>query len=298
MQYVREDAGAIAAKELAQAGVRLGFCPQGHRPLVSSDSYSENPDPSRRIECGMHLAMYFHEAETLRQISPGSSRKFRLLPKVEEDKRMKRMNVHVWPCVLGITLALLSGCASKVLMPPKISLTTYNKIGMIRFSSNAEGNLQQFASQKFLQALQSSQPGVRVLELGDENKVLRAIQHEQVDPAAIQAIGRQYGVDAVIFGRLEISSVKPKIDLSTVLTSMSAQADVDAALTARLLETESGATLWTNSVRGQQTVGHVSFVSDGDISFGARDPENAYGRLVHWLVVRATRDFRPYYEKK
>ncbi len=108
----------------------------------------------------------------------------------------------------------------------------------------------------------------------------------------------EYGVDAVVFGRLEISNVKPKVKLSTVLTSMSARADVDAALSARLLETDSGVTLWTNSVRGRQTVGHVSFVSNGDIYFGARDPESAYGRLVHWLVVRATRDFRPYYGEK
>jgi hypothetical protein len=211
---------------------------------------------------------------------------------------MKRMNVQVWPCVLGIGLAVLSGCASKVLMPARINLTNYNKIGMIQFSSNAEGNLQQLASQKFLQTLQSSQPGVRVLELGDENRVLRTIQHEQLDPAAIQAIGMKYGVDAVIFGRVEVGNVKPKVELSRMLTSMSAQADVDAALTARLLETDSGATLWTNSVRGRHTVGHVSLLSSGSIYFGASDPETAYGRLVDWLVVRVTRDFRPYYEKQ
>lgn len=209
---------------------------------------------------------------------------------------MKRMKVHVWPWALGITLVVSSGCASKVLMPPRINLATYDTIGMIQFSSNVEGNLQPFTSQKFLQALQSSQPGVRVLELGDEDKVLRTIQHERLDPSAIRAIGTKYGVDAIIFGRVEISNVKPKVELSRMMTSMSAQADVDAALTARLLETHSGATLWTNSVHGRQTVGHVSFVSNGDIHFGARDPESAYGQLVQWLVVRATRDFRPYYE--
>lgn len=211
---------------------------------------------------------------------------------------MKAMNIQVWPCALGIALAVLAGCASKVLMPPKISLTTYNKIGMIQFSSNAQGNLQQFVSQKFLQVLQSSQPGVLVLELGDENKVLQKIQHGELDPAAIQAIGRHYSVDAVIFGRFEVSNIEPKVEFSRVLTSMSVQADVDAALTVRLLETDSGATLWTNAVRGKQTVGHVSLGSNGDIYFGARDPEDAYGRLVHGLVVRATRDFRPYYAKK
>lgn len=208
------------------------------------------------------------------------------------------MNVHGWAGVLAIALALLSGCGSKVLMPPRINLTTYHTIGMIQFSSNAQGNLQQFVSQKFLQTVQSSQPGVRVLELGDENKVLQTIQHRELDPAAIQAIGRHYGVDAVIFGRFEVSDVKPKVNLSTVLTSMSVQADVDAALSARLLETDSGATLWTNAVRGKQTVGHVALGSNGDVYFGARDPEDAYGRLVQWLVGRATRDFRPYYAKQ
>lgn len=243
----------------------------------------------------MYLAIHLHHAKIQGQSSPGSeSSGFCLM--VEENRRMKRMIVHVWPCVLGIALAVSSGCASKVLMPPKVSLATYDTIGMIQFSSNVEGSLQQITSQKFLQALQSSQPGVRVLELGDERKVLQTIQHGQMDPPAIQAIGTKYGVDAVIFGRVEISNVKPKVELSRMLTSMSAQADVDAALTARLLETDSGVTLWTNSVHGRQTVGHVSFVSNGDIHFGARDPESAYGRLVEWLVARATRDFRPYYE--
>ena len=211
---------------------------------------------------------------------------------------MKRTSVWVWPGVLGMALAVVSGCTSKVLMPPKISLRTYNTIGMIQFSSNAEGNLPQFVSQKFLQTLQSSQPGVRVLELGDEDKVLQTIEHRELDPAAIRAIGRHYGVNAVIFGRFEVSEVKPKVKLSSVLTSMSVQADVDAALSARLLETDSGATLWTNAVRGKQTVGHVALGSNGNIFFGAQDPEDAYGRLVEWLVGRATRDFRPYYAKK
>lgn len=211
---------------------------------------------------------------------------------------MKAMNIQVWPCALGIALAVLSGCGSKVLMPPKVNLRPYNRIGMIQFSSNAQGNLRPFVSQKFLQSLQSSQPGVPVLELGNEDKVLQTIQHGELDPAAIQAIGRMYGVDAVIFGRFEVSNVKPKVELSTVLTSMSVQADVDAALSVRLWETGSGATVWTNAVRGKQTVGHVALGSNGDIYFGARDPEDAYGRLVHGLVVRATRDLRPYYAKK
>ena len=66
----------------------------------------------------------------------------------------------------GIGLLLLVGCAKKVMVPPTIDLHLYESIGLVQFSSNAEGSLDALATQKFIEAMQASQPGVRILELG------------------------------------------------------------------------------------------------------------------------------------
>ena len=146
---------------------------------------------------------------------------------------MKSSTRQIWYYVLGTALVTFLGCGPKVRVPPNINLKVYDDIGMIEFSSNAKGNLHAFVTQKFLQSIQSAQPGVRILELGNSERVLSAVRHDQVDADAIKAIGEEYGVDAVITGHMDISNVKPKVELSSVLKSMKVRADVEAALTVR-----------------------------------------------------------------
>jgi hypothetical protein len=167
---------------------------------------------------------------------------------------------------------------------------------MIELSSNAKDNLHQFATQKLMEAIQSAQPGARILELGSRDRVLASIQLDELNYEAVQAIGKKYDVGALLIGDLEVTQVKPHIQLSTFLTSMSAQADVEASLSARLFETERGATVWTNSAQTRETVAHVSVIPHGPSDFGASDPEEAYGRLVHFLVQSITEDFQVRYE--
>jgi hypothetical protein len=201
--------------------------------------------------------------------------------------------------ILGAALVLFVGCGgSRVLMPARVNLQSFQRIGFVEFTSNAEGNLQTLASQQFIQRMQSSQPGVPVLELGDRKKVLDAIGYDRIDPDAIQAMGSRFNVDAVIIGNVEVTDVKPKVDLARALMSMDVQADVEAALTTRLMEAGSGATLWTRSSRSKQTVAHAGIDSQGGIHFGAEDPETAYGSLVHDLVYDVTQDFQPYWVKQ
>lgn len=209
---------------------------------------------------------------------------------------MKKAGVGI---ALIVGLAMVAGCSSKkVLMPPKIDLHEFQKIGLVEFTSNAEGDLQALASQKFIQTLQSAQPGVPVLELGDQKHVLKSIERSVLDYDAIQAIGEMYNVDAVVIGNLEVTDVKPHVNMTQMLTSMAVQADVEAALTTRLMETESGATMWTRSARWQQTVAHAGVDSRGGFQFDASDPEGAYGKLVDKLVYHVTRDFRSYWVKQ
>ena len=78
---------------------------------------------------------------------------------------------------------------------------------------------------------------------------------------------------------------------------MSAQVDVAASLSAKLLETETGSTLWTRSVRGRETVAHMKLQHRGPSDFGSSDPEDAYGKLVQSLAHQITGDFRVRYER-
>ncbi|MFQ5511981.1 MAG: hypothetical protein ACE5EO_09045 [Candidatus Krumholzibacteriia bacterium] len=211
---------------------------------------------------------------------------------------MKRISYQIFLPAAAMALAVVAGCAKTVMVPPRVDLDAYRTIGFVAFSSNSEGNLAEFAGQKFLETLQSSQAGVRVLELGPKAHVLASVRGERFDHETIRAIGERYHVEALIVGHLEVTDVKPTVDLSAILATMSVSADVEASLTTRLYETDSGATAWTNSVRGKKNVAHVGITPRGPVRFGADDPEDAYGKLVNGLVYANTRDFRVRFVKQ
>jgi hypothetical protein len=72
------------------------------------------------------------------------------------------------------------------------------------------------------------------------------------------------------------------------------EAVVAVELTVRMLSTESGATLWSNTAQARETVGGLG-LAGSDIIFSAEDPDEAYGDLVAFLIGELTADFRPSY---
>jgi hypothetical protein len=182
------------------------------------------------------------------------------------------------------------------MIPPRVNLALYDKIGMIELSSNAKGSLGQFATQTLMEEIQSAQPGVPILELGAEDRVLGSVGRDRLDFEAIKTLGQAYGIGAILVGRLEFTDVKPNVRVSTLLTSLSAQADVEARLTLRLLETGTGATVWTGSARRKERVAHVDVVSHGPADFGVGDIDSAHARLAESLAREVTSDFQPRYE--
>lgn len=194
---------------------------------------------------------------------------------------------------LEIVILLLSlGCGAKVMVPPEIDLKEYGTVGLVDFSSDAEGNLGKYVTQRFLEEISTSQKDARIIELGSMDKVLESVQRDRIDPEVIRAIGQKYNVNAVIMGNLEVSDVKPKIGISSFVAHMSVKAEVEASITARVLETEQGATVWTDSARDKKNVAQVSMFSGGGFLFDAKDPEEAYGELVESLVRKVTVDLK------
>ena len=201
--------------------------------------------------------------------------------------------------ILQISILLLFlaffvfGCGPKVLIPPEVDLTKYDAIGLIAFKSDAKGNLGEFVTQKFMEEISRSQKGIKIVELGKEDKVLKSIDRDTIGPKAIQIIGEKYNVGAIIMGDLNVSKIKPKISISSVITAMSVKADVQASLIVRLIETKSGATIWTDSAEDKNTVARVNIFSKKDMSFEAKDPQEAYGDLAQTLVEDVTLDLKP-----
>lgn len=201
-------------------------------------------------------------------------------------------------CLL-LALGLALGCAAKpppVLVPPRIDLARFGRVGIVSFSG-AEPALGRLATQEFVAMLHSAQPGVPILELGEAHQVLAEVGHTELDFEAARAIGERYGVDAVFGGALEVGEPKPSVHVGRSLTSLSARADVSGELAARLLETGSGATVWSRS--SSATAGVASLgVREGALpSFGAADPAQVHSGLVRRLVAEIGPDFHPRWER-
>lgn len=202
------------------------------------------------------------------------------------------MNRRIRLYLSVVIVVLILGCGPKVVVPPEIDLGEYGNVGLISFSSNVEGNLGEFITQKFLEEISASQKGARIIELGSIDAVLESVQRDKIDPEAIRQIGQKHDLNAVITGNLDVSDIKPKVSISSIISSMSVRAEVEASITAKLLETKQGATVWTSSARDKKTVAHVSMFSGGAVHFDAKDPEEAYGDLTESLIEEVTRDLR------
>lgn len=190
---------------------------------------------------------------------------------------------------LALLAGLTAGCHH---YPPRFNLDSMGTIGIVDFRTESKGVLAEYATRLFIEVLVQSQPGARIKELGAEADVLRDIGQNRLGPDALAAVRSRYGVDAVFLGTLDVSKVTPRIDLLAIISTLSVSADVDAQMTARLIDTGDGTTIWADSARDRRTVANVSVARGGGIFFDARDPERAYGGLMRELVGRITRDFQ------
>jgi hypothetical protein len=195
---------------------------------------------------------------------------------------------------LIVLAAVVAGCAAHyTIVPPAVDLTALGTIGLVTLKAdNTKGDLDAAATQYFLQEVTAAQR-VPVVELGPAATVLADIGKAAFDREAVLAIGQKHGVDALFVGEVEVTKVKPHIDLAAPLTkTLFARAAFDMAVKARLVSTKNGATLWTDSVVRQGTVGSVSM--DGGIPvFAIRDKDKAFDDLLRQIMFRLTWDFRP-----
>ena len=191
---------------------------------------------------------------------------------------------------LGLIVITGLACAAKrVLVPARMDLHPYGKIGIVTFSvENAKGNLHQFATERFAENVLDAQPGIEILELGNIDTMMQRLGERELGIATAQELGKQHGVAAVFAGHLKITNPQATGGIAGLVTPH-LEATVRTDLSVRLLSAQSGGTLWRSSAWATQKVGGVSIIG-GQINFGARDPKTAYGPMVNTIVNIVTRD--------
>lgn len=197
-------------------------------------------------------------------------------------------------------LLLLSACSKTVTVevPPRVDLSEWPVVGVVEFTTETNKALAQDATQQFIMQLQSAQPGVRILELGEQNALLEAVQRSRIDPDAIKQIGLKYGVQAIFTGKLQVAEAKPDVSFSRDLSTASAGASINGGLDAKLQETNTGATVWSNGAHGKWSIGGLTFGGKGISDVEYTDPNDKYDEMIRELAEVATNDFRPTYEKR
>ena len=191
----------------------------------------------------------------------------------------------------------LSACSSKyAAVPARLDLVPYGRIAIVTFSSEQPNQaMSSLATQRFAEALLSSQQGVELLELQVSDSSLKGLNPDADAAAIAKLLGKDKDVPAVFLGSLKVSGVKPKGHIG--LSGMNVRAAVSAELTVRLLSTRTGGTVWRSSSAANGTVGRLA-LNDKLPSIAMRDKEEAYGEVVGQLVSNVTRDLRPTWVKQ
>ena len=204
------------------------------------------------------------------------------------------------PLLLLATALTLCGCAKTitVTVPPRVDLKAFPTIGLIEFDAQPPGELGPDATQMFLGNLQAAQPGVRVLELGSRDKVLREVGMADLDSLAIRTIGEKYGVAAVLSGSVELSEVQTDAKLSSDLSALTAQAKIGGKMKGKLWDSANGATIWTNSSWGSWPVAKISLTEGGAGSISYRNLSEKRNQILMSLITALNGDFWSTYETR
>jgi hypothetical protein len=207
---------------------------------------------------------------------------------------LKRNTVRQLSLYLAIAMALgVSGCATYVMVPPRMDLGAAGTLGLVSFSTPGPVDPRDQASADFMQAMQSAQPGTPVIELGDRVRSLKDQKQGPLNRRTLRMLHDEYGVDSIVVGDLRISEPKPSLKIGASLKSVSVKTALQGTLNVRIVQTKSGATIWSHSARAEQPVARAAVTPAGIYSGGAQDRGIAEARLVQTLVHHATSDFRP-----
>jgi hypothetical protein len=196
---------------------------------------------------------------------------------------------------LLVSFVLLSACARTVLVPvpPRIDLAPYGTLGIAEFASNASPAIDVRATRQFQERVQAAQPGTRFIELGSRGALLAAVGGKQLDPDTLRKIGQKYGVAAVFVGDIVYSEPKTGVRITDLARlEGDVRTDVRGDISTRLVETRTGASVWSSSAWATRQLGRLNVSGSQGVSGGMRndDPREA---MLPAMLHHLTQDFRP-----
>jgi hypothetical protein len=172
-----------------------------------------------------------------------------------------------------------------------MDLKSYGTLGIVEFASNSDSTINTYATRQLQAQIQAAQPGTPFLELGSRETVLAAVGANQFDVDTLKKIGHKFGVAAIFVGDIAYSE---KTDVKvTDITKVQGgvRTEVRGDISSRLLETRTGASVWSSSAWAKRQVGRLS-VSEQGVS-GGMSNSNPREEMVPALVKHLTQDFRP-----
>ena len=197
--------------------------------------------------------------------------------------------------VILLALVVQWGCSRTVLVPvpPRMDLKSYGTLGIVELASNSDPAINNYATQQFQEHVQGAYPGTPILELGNREAVLAAVGATQFDEDAITKIGKKYGVTAVFLGDIVYSEPKTNIRLTDInKLEGGVRTEVRGDMSTKLMETQSGASVWSSSAWAKRQIGSVSLSTKRGVSATVGD-SNPRKDMVPALILHLTQDFRP-----
>jgi hypothetical protein len=196
---------------------------------------------------------------------------------------------------LLLLLALAGGCSNTVMVqvPPRMDLKPYGTVGIVEFGSNSERAINAHATRQFQEQVQAAQPGTRFIELGDRQTLLAALGGRELDVNALKKIGEKYGVGAVFVGDIAYSDPRTDVKIADLQKLEGGlRAEVRGDISSRLVETASGASVWSSSAWARRQLGNLNLSAEHGVS-GSVSKSNPRDEMVPALVYHLTQDFRP-----
>lgn len=187
---------------------------------------------------------------------------------------------------LILIISFIPGCSYLALFSPEVAFDRYQRVGIINFTSESKGNLNQILTQTFLKEIRKATKKALIIKLGEESRLLESVSEKEMNPAAIIGIAKKYDLDAIVTGKTVIYDVKPNIEVSE-LRAIRAKFDIDASLIVNLIDAKNVIIVWSDSARERKTVTPVNthpIKGTFGVFFDERAPEEAHKGLSEALV--------------
>jgi len=186
-----------------------------------------------------------------------------------------------------------------VYSPPPFDLNRYERLGIITFTDNADPSVSSYATEQFQNQIHSAQPGIPILQIGNQREVLGSVHAGRLDYEAIKKIGRKYDVPAVFCGNLQYSDIETDVRLKSLRDlNADVNATLHATLSVQLYETGGGASIWSDSVSWKRKLGEIGINKRGNVHAGMKGYHDAYRKLIPDMTYDVTREFRGRYIQK